>query len=363
MARITAITPIKDSGLDDAASSEIFEQISRFAGYGFNKSHAAAYAAIAFQTAYLKTHHPESFFAAAMNLDLSEVDKISVFAGEMKDRQIPLWQPSVNASKAIFTPIKLHKPHHGHDFGLAYGLCAMRGVGRSVADAIQQERDENGIYKDLAEFMKRTHGVVPRNALKALAKAGAFDAFGLSRAEALATASGHDVKANANQMSLFDTMADAAPSIDVPDLTQDEILDNEFDILGHYMSAHPLDVMKSSLFEDDLYFSHYVLKGGDGRQRKASMAAIVTAIDVRRTNAGETMAVLNLSDPEGCYEALIFGDTWNDIRHLMKKKARVILDAAVSTRGGDRRIIIEGAQPLTVTAEADNRITNTRQAA
>jgi DNA polymerase-3 subunit alpha len=363
MARIKAITPITDSGLDDAASGEVFDQIAKFAGYGFNKSHAAAYAAIAFQTAYLKTHHPESFFAAAMNLDLSEVDKIAVFAAEMKERQVPLWQPSVNASRAIFTPIKLRKAYHGHDFGLAYGLCAMRGVGRSVADAIEHERVANGVYRDLADFMKRTHGAVPRNALKALAKAGAFDIFGLGRAEALATASGHDTKANVNQMSLFETMEDAAPSVDIPDLSQDEILDNEFDVLGHYMSAHPLDVMKSDLFEDGLYFSHYVLKGGDGRQRKASMAAIVTATDVRRTNAGETMAVINLSDPEGSYEALVFGDTWNEIRHLMKKKARVILDIAVSTRGGDRRLIVEGAQALNVTAEAQTAPSGGRKAA
>lgn len=330
---------IVDSGLQAETSEAIFEQINRFAGYGFNKSHAAAYAAIAFQTAWLKTHHPESFFAAAMNLDLDSVEDIAQFADEMKSRKIPFWTPSINQSRARFTPLRLSKPYHGYSHGIAYALAAIRGVGQGAARAIEDQRTKNGKFAGFEDFTARMNGAVNRSAIRALAKAGAFDGFGLSRSEALAKAEDRHANDTSGQMSMFDALgADAV--VTVPDLDADDILDNEFNVLGHYMSAHPLEGLDGpAQFRDSVLSAAYA-------PRSVTMAAIPTKIDVRRTNSGDTMAVITLSDPDGIYEVLAFDETWNALRHLIKKGARLVLDMTVSQRGRERRLLLERARNL-----------------
>lgn len=345
MPRIKTATPIVNSGLDSDTAEQVFEQIARFAGYGFNKSHAAAYAAISFQTAWLKTHHTEAFFAAAMNLNLDKVAEIAVFVNELKRRGIALWAPSINQSRAKFEPLRLKKPWKGRDFGICYSLAAIRGVGTSAAHAIEAERKRGGAFRDVEDLISRTGDAVNRTALLALAKAGAFDCFSISRPEALAEVDGYRVRGNTAQMSMFDAL-EAKPDVKVPDLDTDAVLDNEFDVLGHFMSAHPLDEMASRMIPENLQFSGFVLES-TRPLRSAAMPAVIVDTDVRRTNAGDVMAVLTLSDPDGQYEALAFGETFGEIRHLLRKKARVILNASISVRGDERRIIIEGAQPLT----------------
>lgn len=349
MARITASKPVERSGISPEISNEIFDQIAQFAGYGFNKSHAAAYAAIGFQTAFLKTHHPESFFAAAMNLDLDEVEEISAFVFELQGRDIPLWQPSINQGRAGFIPLKLKKTWKGRDFGIAYGLSAIRGVGRSAAEAICAERDANGVFKDLDSFLSRMGSAVPRPALKALAKAGAFDVFNISRQEALGTVQGYNAHRDANQFSLFGMMDDAPIESASVEMSRDEILDGEFDVLGHYMSAHPLDGLQASIFDDGRYFSDYILKTSRKPPRKASMPAIVAKKDMRQTKAGDAMGILLLTDPEGTYEAVVYSETWAAIRGQLEKKGRYVFDMSIAMHGDERKIVVEGVQPLSLT--------------
>lgn len=330
---------IADSGLPAETSEAVFEQINRFAGYGFNKSHAAAYAAIAFQTAWLKTHHPESFFAAAMNLDLDSVEDIAQFADEMKTRKIPFWTPSINQSRARFTPLLLTKPYHGHSHGIAYALAAIRGVGHGAACAIENERAEHGKFSGFDDFTARMNGAVNRGALRALARAGAFDCLGLSRSEALVKAEDRQASNPSGQMSMFEVLG-AEAEMTVPELAIDEVLDNEFNVLGHYMSAHPLEGLDGpAQFRDAVLHAAYA-------PRSVTMGAIPTKVDVRRTNSGDTMAVITLSDPDGIYEALVFGETWNDLRQIIKKGARLVLDMTVSQRGRERRLLVERARGL-----------------
>lgn len=344
MTRITAMTPIENSAIEPDLARKIFEQINRFAGYGFNKSHAAAYAAIAFQTAWLKTHHPEAFFAAAMNLDLGEVSKLAAFADQLKTRGIHLWKPSINSSHALFTPLKFTKPHNGRQVGIAYGFSAIRGVGRSLAETITLERRRGGAFKSVQDFRARLDGQVNKTAVVALAKSGAFDCLGLSRSEALGQADTVERRPTTGQISMFDMM-DAAPVYEVPDLDRDQILDNEFDVLGHFMTDHPLSPLSDHLIENNLYFSNFVLRE-DSQIRRASMAAIITDVDVRRTRSGDTMAVLQLSDPEGSYEAVVFGKTWPNIKPMATIKARVAIETQVSSRDGERRLSIDSISSL-----------------
>lgn len=347
MPRITSQSPVPESGLTPETAAEIFDQIDRFAGYGFNKSHAAAYAAISFQTAWLKTHYPECFFAAAMNLDLDSVEDIAQFADSLKGRGIPFWTPSINQSRARFTPLKLKSVHKGYGHGIAYALAAIRGVGLGAAEAIEAERKNGGAFRNFGDFTDRMNGAVNRTALRGLAKAGAFDILGLSRSDALTHAEDRAASAPTGQMSMFDAMgADIATT--TPDLSTDEVLDNEFSVLGHYMSAHPLTSLPGGI--EDALFRNAVLDAALP-PRKAVMAAVVTKIDVRRTNAGDTMAVATLSDPDGLYEALAFGENWDTLRHSVKKGARLRADVSVSQRGSERRIILERVSPLSATAD------------
>jgi len=351
MPRIKTMTPIENSGLDAQRSSEIFDQIARFAGYGFNKSHAAAYAAISFQTAWLKTHHPEAFFAAAMNTNLDKVDDISLFINDIRKRGMVVWQPSVNHSRARFEPLKLKKAWQGRDLGICYGLAAIRGVGIEAAHGIEAERRRGGAFVSVDDFTRRMADKTNKTALQALAKAGAFDCLDTDRARTLAEVLGYRKPVDVRQISMFDDM-DAAPEIAVKALTRDELLDNELDVLGHYMSGHPLDGLRSSLVETNRYFCSFILEKSSGTIRRASMPAVITAFDVRRTNAGDLMAVVTLSDPDGTYEALAFGDTWGEIRHQMRKKARVLCNMGISVRDDERRLIIEGVSAIATREEA-----------
>ena len=336
MARITSFSPIPDSGIDPETAKTIFEQINRFAGYGFNKSHAAAYAAISYQTAWLKTHYPECFFSAAMNLDLDNVDGIAEFVDTMASRRIPLRSPSINTSMARFTPHALSTPSKGRTHAIHYGLAAIRGVGLSAATAIEAERVARGPFATFSDFSDRMNGAVNRTALQGLARAGAFDDLGLTRTMALAHAQERAASAGSAQMSMFETMgADIAPTM--PDLTDDEVLDNELSALGFYMSGHPLDTIGRGFeFRDSV-------RARVDSAYTARMAAIPTRIDSKRTRSGNIMGVVTMSDPDGLYEAIAYEDTWNRIRKIVRKGARLSLRVAARRSDDDVRFIIDDA--------------------
>ena len=335
MPRIVSHTPIAGSGLSTEAADAIFAQIDRFAGYGFNKSHAAAYAAIAYQTAYLRTHHPAAFFAASMNVHLDDVEDLAVHVDELKRRGLELAAPCVQSSAAIFVPERL-------DDGrciLHYGLAALRGVGRTAADAIVTARMERP-FSSLEDFLGRVDGSLSRTALKALAKSGALDPLEADRGAALAAMDAP--RPNHAQMTMFEMM-DAVADRSAPPLDRETILDNELDVLGHFMSDHPL----SPLPQDarDCVF-HADLAGMAHPPRTARMAAIVTKYDVRRTNKGTLMAVLTLSDPSGLYEAIAFDETWGHLRGDVRKGARLACEMTISMRGDTPRFLIDRVTPI-----------------
>lgn len=352
MAKIRKITPIPDSGIDPSTSAEIFDQIAMFAGYGFNKSHAAAYAAIGFQTGYLKTHFPESYFAAAMNLELSEVDEIATFATQLKARNIMLWLPDINMSTDIFRPIKLHKARQGRDYAIAYALTAIRGVGRNTAIDIVNERARAGAFADAKDFAARMGTKVNKKAALALVHAGAFDRINDNRALVAAEITGAKASgADVGQLSMFDMEPAMDTTGPVAEYGYDEKLNHEFDVLGHFLSDHPLRGLRQSLFDNNQYFSNTILDGDRHPPRVAKMPAVVCAVDLRQTKKGDTMAVILLSDPDRTYEALAIGGTWSEIKDLMRKKNRVEITSTVMAEGVERTLFIESARALSETHE------------
>lgn len=347
MAKIKAITPIENSGIGPNSATEIFEQIAQFANYGFNKSHAAAYAAISFQTGYLKTHYPECYFAAAMNLELGEVDEVAAFASQLKSRNIMLWAPDVNMSTDVFRPVHLRKARMGHDYAISYALSALRGVGRQAASDIVAERQSGGQFQSVKDFATRLGAKVNRKALLALVHAGAFDKISDNRATAAADVDfAKKGNVSAGQISMFDLVPEMDTSEKLAEYSLNDKLDREFDVLGHYLSDHPLRELRKTLFDENRYFSAGIFDTSKTPPRMAHMPAIVCDFDVRITKKGDPMGILKLSDPDGCYEALAFGDTVSNIKALMKKKTRVVVNATVIAEDNERRLIVESVDSL-----------------
>ena len=217
-------------------------------------------------------------------------------------------------------------------------FAALRGVGRTAADAIVTARMERP-FSSLEDFLGRVDGSLSRTALKALAKSGALDPLEADRGAALAAMDAP--RPNHAQMTMFEMM-DAVADRSAPPLDRETILDNELDVLGHFMSDHPL----SPLPQDarDCVF-HADLAGMAHPPRTARMAAIVTKYDVRRTNKGTLMAVLTLSDPSGLYEAIAFDETWGHLRGDVRKGARLACEMTISMRGDTPRLLIDRVTP------------------
>ncbi|MEN8197420.1 MAG: DNA polymerase III subunit alpha, partial [Pseudomonadota bacterium] len=243
------------NGIDKVTANQIFDLVNKFAGYGFNKSHAAAYALIAYQTAYLKANHPVEFFAASMTLDLGNTEKLNIFHKELKSLDIPLHLPDINASQADFS-VEVAEDGRG---AIRYALGALKNVGRQAMEALAAERDATGPFKSLVDFAGRLDtSVINRRQLESLAKAGAFDGLNANRRqvfEAVETltrrASSAATDRASQQTSLFGGADDAAPSEilvkDVPDWPGSERLGKESDTVGFYLSAHPLDPYEEKL--------------------------------------------------------------------------------------------------------------------
>lgn len=340
MPTIRAIHP-SAAGLSAEHASEVFDHIAQFASYGFNKSHAAAYAVIGFETAALKAHHAPEFMAAAMNMAIGEVKDLAVFAGQLKARAIPILAPHVNMCAARFAPIQGKTKR-----GVAYALAALRGVGMAAATAIEAERTANGRFTSLADFKTRMHGQIDKKATVSLIQAGAFDGLVASRADGVALAEERGGQVSVHQMSLFDT----APGIDtrtpLPEWSRAELLDREFDALGFWLSGHPLESFRPTRGAKPLTFVG-ALRGREHLPRQADIVASVVDWETKGTKSGKMMAILTLSDADETFEAVAFEEEWAGMRDLIRKKATLAFTVQPGKDGDDLRITLTGAQPYT----------------
>lgn len=339
MARIQRITP-DGAGLTTEEASAVFDAMERFASYGFNKSHAAAYAAIGFHTAYLKRHHPEAFFAASMNLAIGDVKDIAVFAGQMKARGIPMLAPNVNLCDARFKAMRGRTR-----VGVAYGLAALRGMGVAAAESLVAERTANGRYTSFADLKARVGSTLGKKGLLALVQSGACDTLTATRADAAALAEEKAALGGQAQMSMFDAVPDLDTRTALPEWPIEEKLEREFDALGFWISAHPLDGFQRTFGPKPVGFVGD-LRGRENTPRQALIAASVIDWDTKGTKSGGVMAVLTLSDPTETFEAVAFDDQWFAIRDRIKKKATLVFQMAPMEDGGDLRLMIQGVQAL-----------------
>ena len=331
-----------------AKADEIFDLLAKFADYGFNKSHAAAYALISYQTAYLKANYPVEFLAASMTLDKANTDKLSEFRQEAQRLKIAVEPPSVNLSGVDFE-VDADKRT------IRYALSAVKGAGEGQTAAIVRARGAKP-FASLGDFAARINPrEVNKKVLESLAAAGAFDELEADRAVVFGGVESMMAEANrihgerqAGQSALFGG-ADEAPKLRL-DRTRSwpaaQRLKREFDAVGFFLSGHPLDdygrVLDRLKVERWASFARDVKAGKSG----ARLAATVLDRQERRTKSGNKIGIVNLSDPTGQYEAIMFQETLNTHRDLFEKGNAVLLDVQASAEGDEVRVRIVKAEGL-----------------
>jgi DNA polymerase-3 subunit alpha len=344
-------------GLTRGKADEIFDLLAKFADYGFNKSHAAAYALIAYWTAWFKANHPVEFLAASMTLDKSNTDKLAEFRGEAERLGVKVDPPSVNRSGVDF---EAHR--EGGALTIRYALSAIKGVGQAQAEALVAARGEKG-FSSLGEMARR---IDPRGlnkkALESLAAAGAFDEIEPDRARAFASiepalALAHRAleERAAGQNGLFGESEAAPLIVRPPQWSATDRLRREFEAVGFFLSGHPLESYGGALqrlrVERWADFARNVRRGATS----ARLAASVLDRYERRTKSGSKMGVVQLSDPSGQYEAVIFQEGLNQYRDLLEKGSDVLVTLQGAVEGEDVRARITSVEALAEAAARNQK--------
>jgi DNA polymerase-3 subunit alpha len=343
-----------ERGVDRPHAETIFELLAKFADYGFNKSHAAAYALVAYQTAWMKAHYPVEFLAASMTLAMQNTDKLSEFRAEAVRLGIKVLPPSVNHSHVVFEV---------ENDAIRYALAALKGVGAQAVEAIVAARGDKP-FADLADFASRINPrAVNKRVLESLAAAGAFDALEPDRARAhaavdamLGFAQHRHEALSVGQNELFGGVArESLPIPNVQPWMPAERLQKEYDAIGFFLSGHPLDdyasVLKRLKVDSYAAFARQVKAGANAGR----VAATVVSRQERRTKTGNKMGILGLSDPTGHFEAVIFSEGLAQYRDLLEPGASVLLFLAAEAQGDEVRCRIQNVQPLDDAAEQISR--------
>ncbi len=346
-----------DNDVVESQASAIFDQISAFAGYGFNKSHAAAYALVSYHTAYLKANYPVEFMAASMTHDMANTDKLNVFRQELQKLGIGLLPPDVNRSRKDFAVERVDD----ETFAIRYALAAVKNVGGAAMDALVQARDQDGRYRSLSDFADRIDPQhVNKRLLENLVRAGAFDSLHANRAElfenletVLRHASAAASERQSNQVSLFaaDIEAGSGPDIRLrnrPEWPQMEKLKEEFDALGFYLSAHPLDAYRESLARLRVVSSADALsetriKGGSTR---LTLAGIVVGRQIRTSKSGNRFAFVQLTDRTGVFEVTVFSEVLAVARDLLDTGDPMLVKADARIEDENLRLLASSIEPL-----------------
>ncbi|MBL1261519.1 MAG: DNA polymerase III subunit alpha [Thiotrichaceae bacterium] len=331
--RVIFVSGASAREIDEKTSGGIFDLMEKFAGYGFNKSHSAAYALIAYQTAWLKAHHPAAFMAAVMSADMDNTDKVVMLIEECRAMKLAVRSPDVNECVIAFTV--------PNDKKILYGLGAIKGVGEAALEGIIEERKANGRYLDLFDFCRRIDlRKANKRVMEALIRCGALDSLEKNRARtmallpsALQLADQHAREVASKQTSMFGSSNPTEPTepdeaitgIKVAEWSEEQRLLGEKETLGLYLTGHPI-----VRYEKEL--SHFITcRIAELRpNKKVSVAGFVTAINTRNDRRGEKIAFVTLDDRTGRVEVAAFSDAYSRYRDLLTKDRLVIVSGEVS---------------------------------
>jgi DNA polymerase-3 subunit alpha len=313
------------NNMTERQATELFDLLEKFAGYGFNKSHAAAYALVAYQTAYLKAHYPAAFLASTMSADMNNTDSVRIFYEDCASNQVDVLPPDINQSEFKFTPINKNQ--------MLYGLGAVKGTGQAAIEVILHARKKDGAFKDLFDFCNRLDlRKVNRRVVESLIRAGAFDKLSPSRnallaGVAMAIAAAEQNSANSNQNSLFGDVADKAANIlpNVPAWSEQQRLLEEKAALGFYFSGHPYWAYHKDLSQ----FISTTLANLTPKEQPQLLAGIVSGIRIRMTGRGK-MAIVGIDDGTTRIEVVVGNELLSQTQSLLKDDQLVIIEGRVS---------------------------------
>ncbi len=341
----------KHHNVSEEVSSKIFDQIAGFAGYGFNKSHAAAYALIAYWTAWLKANYPIEFMTASMSLDLGNPEKLSIFKQDMDKMEMDLLTPDVNKSQANFKV---------EGKAVRYALAALKGVGEQAMENLISERTKNGEYKDLEDFSTRLDPkTMNKRQFEQLICAGSFDSLNDNRAQMsggaeliLGYAHSLQEERSSGQVSLFGD-AGSDGGLGMPELPNVnnwdplEKLAKEFGAVGFYLSAHPLDTRQAQFERMKIVSLSHVEEDIKSKQAaRYLMAGVLLKKQEKMSQKGSKYAFLQMSDPTGIFEVTIFSETLNSTREYLVAGTSLLLNVEVEQKDDQLRYTSQKIQPL-----------------
>ena len=315
--------------IDRAKANHIFDLMEKFAGYGFNKSHSAAYALIAYQSAYLKAHYPVEFMAALLNSFLSSADQVVKLINECGEKKIEILPPDVNASNKDFSVV---------EGKIRFGLGAVKNVGEAAVEVILQSRDAEGAFRSVHDFCQRVDSQkVNRRVIEQLVRCGAFDSLHSSRAQVLAAlddaldrAQVYQRDRASGQMNIFDLLKakkNVAPTPlrlpDVPEWDSRTKLQYEKESLGFYISGHPIDFYAEQIAKLCTTQTSGLQEHREGAE--VILCGVLSVIKELTTKRGDRMAFLSLEDKEGAVEVVSFSDTFQQVKDLLETDAPVVV--------------------------------------
>ena len=327
------------NNIDEKKSSEIFDIIESFAGYGFNKSHAAAYGVVSYQTAWLRCNYPAEFMAAILTSFMEVADKITAYIEECHHMGLEILPPDINESYTNFTV---------SNGNIRFGLAAIKGMGREIVDEIIAEREKNGRFTSLDDLSRR----IPLNkrVVEAMVKAGALDCFGAKRSQLLAVfeqslemGRKYVQEKASSQLSLFDFGMEEQRLVEtelpnIPEFSQLELLAMEKESIGFFVSGHPLDEYREIIKN---VASHNVetLKGAKNRS-KVRVAGLVAQNKPRLTKNGESMSIFNLEDKFGQVRCLVFPKCYSECRDILNNGTVVLAEGRYQVEDDDSSCIV-----------------------
>ena len=319
----------KAKGHPARKAERIFDLMEKFAGYGFPKAHSAAYAYLAFVTAYLKTHYPLEFMSALLTSETGNTAKVVKYINECREMGIPVLAPDVNSSEFTFTPAP---------DGIRFGLGAIKNVGANAVESIMAARKEGGLFTSLYDFCERVDlSAVNRRMIESFIKAGAMDSLGGARAQLFAVIDGAmeiGIRAwkdrASGQSGLFADLAAHEPAAAhplpaVPDWTPHEKLTGEKEMLGFYITGHPLDEYKDKAADLATHLTSAL--EGLAKNTEVALCGILTGIQRKRNKDGKLWAALQIEDREGSVESMVFSTQYERLLPVLNE------DKAVMIRG------------------------------
>ncbi|HXQ50478.1 MAG TPA: DNA polymerase III subunit alpha [Stellaceae bacterium] len=344
-------------GVGGGVAEHIFEQVAKFAGYGFNKSHAAAYALVAYQTAYLKANHPVEFMAALMSLDIGNTDKLNLFRQECSRLGIRLLPADINRSRDTFA---VEATPQGA--AIRYALAALKGVGAQAMQQLVEEREAHGRFADLFDLARRLDPrTFNRRQFESLVKAGAFDGLNRNRAQTFAAidlllrhAQAAASERSSQQVNLFDAggAQDAAPALPAVENWQPVArLQHEFDAIGFYLSSHPLDAYGRSLARLGVVrFADLPARLAAGGTTRAKLAGVPLSRRERNSARGSRFAFVQMSDTSGVYEVVVFAEVLAQSRQLLDDGVPLVVTVDIRTDDDSLRLMAQRFERLDMVA-------------